>query len=70
MPVCSRMNAWNLSGSEILLLHLDFGEAARDFGIDVDVQVLALLHQQELIDLVAQRVGGVFVHGLLEARRR
>ena len=33
MPVCSRMQSWNLSGSAILLLHLDFGDALGHLGI-------------------------------------
>ena len=39
--------------------HLNVGELARHLGIDVDVQILGLLHQQKLVDLVAQRVGRV-----------
>ena len=57
-----------LVGIGDLLLHLDFGEAAGDVRIHGDVEVLALLHEQELIDLVAERVGVVFVDGLLKAR--
>ena len=56
-----------LVGVGDLLLHLDFGEAAGYFRIHVDVEVLALLHEQKCIDLVAQRVGGVFVDRLLKA---
>ena len=56
MSVFSRSQAWNLSGSTSLLLGLDFGDAPGDVGIDVDVEVLGLLHQQQLVDLVAQGV--------------
>ena len=56
-----------LIGVGDLLLHLDFGKPARDFGVDIDVEVLALLHEEQGVDLFAQRVSGVFVHRLLEA---
>ncbi len=57
-----------LVGVGDLLLHLDFGEAAGDFGIDVDVEILALLDEKKLIDLVAEGVGVRFLHRLLKAR--
>jgi len=45
-------------------LHLHGGQALADFGVHVDVQVLGFLHQQELVDLVAQGVRGFFVESL------
>jgi hypothetical protein len=50
-----------------LLLHLNLSQAARDLGVHADIEVLALLHEQQGIDFIAQRVGGVFVHRLLQA---
>src|ERR1051326_536617 len=56
----------SLVGIRQLVLHLDLGQPPRDLGIDVDVQVLTLLHQQELIDFVAQGVGRVVLDSLLQ----
>jgi hypothetical protein len=49
-----------------LALHLQFGDAPGDFGIHADVEILGLLHQQELVDLIAQGVGGFLFHRLLQ----
>ena len=45
-----------LVGIGDLALQLDLGEAFGDLGIHADVEILAALHQQQLVDLIAQRV--------------
>jgi hypothetical protein len=45
---------------------LEVGKFLRHLAVDVDIQILALLHEQQLIDAVAQHVLRAFAHGLLE----
>ncbi len=47
-------------------LPLNLGDAARNVGFDVDVQFGGLRNQQQLIDLIAQCVGGSFINGVLQ----
>ena len=49
-----------------LALHLHGCQALGDLAIHVDIEVLGFLDQQELIDLVAQGVGGFLLESLLQ----
>ena len=47
-------------------LALDIGDAAVDLGIHVDVHLLALLDEEQLVNLVAQGIGSGLGHGVLQ----
>ena len=53
-----------LVGIGNLALRLDLRQTARHIGVDLDVQVLAPLHQEELVDLIAQRILVLVTHDL------
>ena len=56
MPVCSRTPVLELVLVRDLGLPLDLGELLGDIAIHVDLELLGLLHQQQVVDAVAQDV--------------
>ena len=50
--------------------HLQFGDAAIDVGVDLEVELLGFLHEQALVDHGCQHVFRPRFHGLLQRRRR
>ena len=55
-----------LLGVRNLALGLNLRHSAIQVRIHVDIQLLALLHEQQLIDLIAKRLRGSLVHGGFE----
>ena len=53
-----------------LAVRLNLRHMAVQVGVDVDVQFLGFLHQQQLVDLIAQRIRGLLIDSVIERLAR
>ena len=65
--VCSFTQSWNLSGSAIPDCFWTSAIRLASVAVDFDIEILGLLHQQQIVDAVAQQVFRFFGHFLVES---